>query len=163
MSHIPWIFEDRPDEVFALPNCADAAQCSFGLISAYTSDARELGNSKDEAEVGGVNGQDTKGIEVAAEREQVSEVLFTCSLPVQSTATHEELVMMPAGTLSLTTASWPTSTTPYTPNFTANLHQGPTLPLPCSISTRVPSKEWCTQCIISSIPIHSLSTTQKRH
>ena len=125
--------------------------------------------------MGGANGQDTKGIEVAAERERVTEVPFTHSLPVQSTATHEELVTTPASTSSSTMASWPTSTTPCTPNSTVNLHQGPMFPLPHPISiphsfakaisprsAHFPPNRQHPQHSTSTVPFHSLSSAQER-
>jgi len=103
--------ENRSDEVFMPPNHTIAAQCSSSSNYAYTNDARESGNSKDKAEVGGANGQNTKEVEVAAEREQDTKVPCTHSLPVQLTATHREHVARLAKTSPPFTASQPMSMT----------------------------------------------------
>ena len=117
----------------------------------HNSDARKWGNSKGKAEV---NGQYMKGIEVAAEPEEVK-VPYACPHPVQLTtiqgSANGELVTAPAKTLSLSTSLWftstasqYTSTTPYIPSnntpipphgiyqVLAPFHQHPSSLSPCA-------------------------------
>ena len=144
-SCFPQKHENHLDEAPLSQNRIIATQCSGSSNSAYTSDARDSGNLKDKAGVGAADGQDAKEIEVAAEGEQVTEVLCTCSLPVQLTAAHGERVTMlsrmaspsmaskPTSTTRACTktsppstglASQPTSTAPYISDLTRNFHRG---------------------------------------
>ena len=87
---------------------------SIQSLPTHSSDVRKSGNSKGRAEVGEANGQDTKGIELAAEPEEVK-VPYACPHPVQPTtlqgSANGELVAVSAETLPPSMASWLTSTT----------------------------------------------------
>jgi len=149
--------ENCSDEVFTPPNHTIAAQCSSSSNYAYTNNMRELGNSKDKAEVGGANGQNTKEVEVAAEGEQDTEVLCTRSLPVQLTETHGEHVARLEKTSPPFTASRPMSMT---------REPARTLDLPSALqpksTTRAPAKtmspsmvSWPT--LIAQVPARASS------
>ena len=62
---------------------------------------------------------------VAGEREQLTKVPHTRSLPIQPIPLHRELVTTLASTLSSSTASWPTSMAPYNINHTPFSHTTP--------------------------------------
>jgi len=99
--------------VFVLPDATITAQHFCGLAPGHVNNVRDLGNSKDKAEVGGANGQDTKEIEAAAEGEEVTQVPCTYSPPVQLTPVQgigtRGLTMVSTRTSSGSLASWPSS------------------------------------------------------
>ena len=136
-SHSSLTYEDRSDEDYPPPNHPSATRCFYSSTPTRASSTRDSGNSKVDAKVGEVDEQDMGEKDVAAEGEGVTMVPCTLSPPVQLTcvpgSAAKALVTTPASTSSSTIASWPTSTTPYTLNSTANLDQGPTFPLPRSI------------------------------
>jgi len=123
-SHVPRIFEGRPDEVFALPNRVDTAQHLHYSTSVQASDTRELENSKDDAKILGTNGVVNKEVEVAAEGEGVTTVPCTHSPPIQLTRVPGnatgELITLTARTASSTTASQPSSMALYVFNSSCN-------------------------------------------
>ena len=114
--------------------------------TAHSSNTREPGNSKDKAEVGGPNGQDTK-IEVAAEREEVTKDneglvakpvrALSSSTTSQSTSTASwptSTTGASAKTLPMSTVSRSTSTAPCIPNSSPTLHRGSAISSLCSFT-----------------------------
>jgi len=105
--------KNRSEEVFPLPNHPCAAQHSCGSTPVHVNEARDSGDLKDKAEVGGADGQDTKEVVVAAEGE-VIEVPCARSHPIQLTSGQGDatrrLDTMPARTPSSVSASQSTPT-----------------------------------------------------
>ena len=55
VSRLPQVYDNRPDDVFALPNHPSAAHCSRSSISTHTSNARESGGFNKKERVGGID------------------------------------------------------------------------------------------------------------
>ena len=112
-SHFPQINKNRSNEVFLAPNHTHVTHGSCSSTLARTNDVRELGNSKVDTKVVGIEEQAIRGIEVTVEGEEVTEVPYSHLHPnpltsVQTRAT-EGLVAMPARASSSSTTLQPLS------------------------------------------------------
>ena len=143
-SHVPWIFEDRLEEVLALPKHTDAAHSSCSSTSVRAGDTKGLGRLEDNTKVVRTDGQVSEGLEGVTDGEEAIRMSYAHPHPVQLTTTHRKLVMTPARTASSSMVSRPTSTAPHVPNSTVNPHWGPSIspqrpyPSPRSFTQAIP-------------------------
>ena len=121
-----YIYKERSNEDFALPNRANAARPSSST-STRLGNVKELGDLEDDARVMGNDEQVAEGAEGVMEAENGNEVPSAHLHSVQLTSSQggatKGLITRPAKTLSPSTASWftstasqYTSTTPYIPS-----------------------------------------------
>ena len=114
-SHVPRIIEDRLDDVFALPNNANAAHHSSKSTLTHISDAREPGNLTNKEWVVGNDDQRTEEIAVAVggEETEATGKLITVSAKTSLPSTalqHASIIPAPAKTKSPSMTSQPMST-----------------------------------------------------
>ena len=160
-SPLQQIYKDRPDEVFALPNHANAAHCSFKLTLTDISDARELGNSMNKELVVGNDDQKTEEIAVAAGgkkplREFItmlprtsmgSQPLSTGSQPSSTELQTSSMSLQPSSMMLQPSTVLQPSTAfasrgPHIPCSIPDLHFGlasplPSIPLPHSFANKI--------------------------
>ena len=112
-SHVPWIFEDRLEEVPTLPKHTDAAHSSCSSTSVRTGDTKGLGRLEDNTKVVRADGQVSKCLEGVTEREEVTRMLYAHLHPIQLTTvqgnTTRGLATVSTRISSSSSISWPSS------------------------------------------------------
>ena len=154
------------------PKHAIAACCSCSSTPVRTSETKEPGDGKDNAKAARIDEQVTREIGDVAEGEEFT--MVSCPTPPPMASQPMSTTWAPAKASTPSTASRSTLTTPYTPNSTVNLHQGPMLSLPRPISiphsfanvispcsAHFPPNRQHPQHSTSTVPFRSLSIAQK--
>jgi hypothetical protein len=132
-SQLSQAYEDRPDEVFALPKHTNATHRSCSSTSTHTSDAREGKDLKGNVKVGRTDEHVTGEMEATVEGEDDTKVPHSHSHLVQLTRVQgeatRELTKVPATTLASSTTLQPSSPAPYTLNTERRSPKEPPSPI----------------------------------